>query len=148
VTSQFNWNMQYVDREDIKGDCEIIPRGAVTLANRDQLNVRRVEFLQATANPIDAEIVGIPGRAAILREVAKGLAMPVDDIVPSDEKLEIQAELKRAQEEAAAMAGQAPAGATGVQQSAEAAPTAPDGNRMGGKGANVVSNVQTGGGGK
>jgi len=147
VTSQYNWNMQYVDRADIKGDCEIIPRGAVTLANRDQLNVRRVEFLQATANPIDAEIVGIPGRAAILREVAKGLAMPVDDIVPTDEQLEVQAELKRQQETMAAQAGQAPQEVVVRQGEAQGNPTAPDGNRMGGKGANVVSNTQTGGGG-
>jgi hypothetical protein len=147
VTSQFNWNMQYVDRADIKGDCEIIPRGAVTLANRDQLNVRRVEFLQATANPIDAEIVGIPGRAAILREVAKGLAMPVDDIVPSDEQLDIQVELKRQQEMMAAQAGQAPQEVVVRQGEAQGNPTAPDGNRMGGKESNVVSNRQTGGGG-
>jgi hypothetical protein len=147
VTAQYNWNMQYVDREDIKGDCEIIPRGAVTLANRDQLNVRRVEFLQATANPIDAEIVGIPGRAAILREVAKGLAMPVDDIVPSDEQLDIQAEVKRQQEAMAAQAGQAPQEVAVRQGEKQGNPTAPDGNRMGGKESNVVSNRQTGGGG-
>jgi hypothetical protein len=147
VTAQYNWNMQYVDREDIKGDCEIIPRGAVTLANRDQLNVRRVEFLQATANPIDAEIVGIPGRAAILREVAKGLAMPVDDIVPSDEKLDIQAEVKRQQEAMAAQAGQAPQEVVVRQGESQSNPTAPDGNRMGGKESNVMSNRQTGGGG-
>lgn len=147
VTAQYNWNMQYVDREDIKGDCEIIPRGAVTLANRDQLNVRRVEFLQATANPIDAEIVGIPGRAAILREVAKGLAMPVDDIVPSDEQLDIQVELKKQQEMMAAQAGQAPQEVAVRQEGVRSSPTAPDGNRMGGKESNVVSNRQTGGGG-
>jgi hypothetical protein len=147
VTAQYNWNMQYVDREDIKGDCEIIPRGAVTLANRDQLNVRRVEFLQATANPIDAEIVGIPGRAAILREVAKGLAMPVDDIVPSDEQLDIQVELKKQQEMMAAQAGQVPQEVVVRQEGVRSSPTAPDGNRMGGKESNVVSNRQTGGGG-
>ena len=147
VTAQYNWNMQYVDREDIKGDCEIIPRGAVTLANRDQLNVRRVEFLQATANPIDAEIVGIPGRAAILREVAKGLAMPVDDIVPSDEQLDIQVELKKQQEMMAAQAGQASQEVAARQEGVRSSPTAPDGNRMGGKESNVVSNRQTGGGG-
>lgn len=147
VTAQYNWNMQYVDDAAIKGDCDIIPRGAVTLANRDQLNVRRVEFLQATANPIDAEIVGVPGRAAILREVAKGLAMPVDDIVPTDEQLEIQAELKRAQEAAMAAAGQQPQEVVVRQAPNQGSPAAPDGNRMGGKESNVVSNRQTGGGG-
>ena len=143
VTAQYNWNMQYVDRPEIKGDCEIVPRGAVTLANRDQLNVRRVEFLQATANPIDAEIVGINGRASILREVAKGLSMPVDDIVPSDEKLEVMDAMRRAQQMAAAAAPQA-----GTQQPAAVGKSVgPDGSSTGGKESNVVSNKQTGAGG-
>jgi len=140
VTSQYNWNMQYVDRADIKGDCSIIPRGAVTLANRDQLNVRRVEFLQATMNPMDAEIVGIPGRAAILREVARGLSMPVDDIVPSDEQLEVQEELKRQQQAMQPQQMAAP-GPQGTKA------TGPGGAPMGGQESNLVSNQQTGGGG-
>ena len=140
VQAQYNWNMQYVDDPSIKGDCEIIPRGAVTLANREQLNVRRVEFLQATANPIDSQIVGPLGRAAILREVAKGLAMPVDDIVPTNEQIEISQEQQRQQQMA--------------QQAAQAAPqevvvreTGPGGAPMGGEGANTVSNQITGNGG-
>jgi len=147
VRAQYMWNMQFVDNPDIKGDCEIIPRGAVTLANREQLNVRRVEFLQATANPIDSQIVGPKGRAAILREVAKGLSMPVDDIVPSAEQLEVAQELSRqAQITQAAQgaAGQPPAGATGEQTSARTPPTGPGGAPMGGKGSNVVSNQNTG----
>lgn len=143
VTAQHNWNMQYVDRPELKGDCEIIPRGAVTLANRDQLNVRRVEFLQATANPIDAEIVGISGRANILREVAKGLSMPVDDIVPSDEKLEIMDEIKRQSQMRQMQQGPQPQQVT-VTQGAE---PRPDGQAQGGQDSNVVSNKATGRGG-
>jgi hypothetical protein len=137
VEAQYNWNMQYVDDPSIKGDCEIIPRGAVTLANREQLNVRRVEFLQATANPIDSQIVGPTGRAAILREVAKGLAMPVDDIVPTNEQIEIREELTRQQQ----MAAQA------APQEVVVRETGPGGAPMGGEGANVVSNQITGNGG-
>lgn len=144
VTAQYNWNMQYIDDASIKGDCEVIPRGAVTLANREQLNVRRVEFLQATANPIDSKIVGPMGRAAILREVAKGLSMPVDDIVPTNEQLEIRQELERKQQEQqAAMQqeqGQAPTEAP--------AEVGPDGNPQGGGDTgNTVSNQITGNGG-
>lgn len=146
VQAQYNWNMQYVDDETLKGDCEVIARGAVTLANRDQLNVRRVEFLQATANPIDSQIVGVPGRAAILREVAKGLSMPVDDIVPSDEKLEVMEEMRKMQEQMAMQAQNAPR-QVNVTQGPGPSEAGPDGNPMGGKGANVVSNTQTGRGG-
>lgn len=145
VTSQYNWNMQYVDRPELKGDCEIVPRGAVTLANKDQLNVRRVEFLQATANPIDSEILGISGRASILREVAKGLSMPVDDIIPSDEKLDIMDEIKRASQMQQMQQPQQPQ----QQQQPEAAgaATGPGGAPMGGKDSNTVSNRATGRGG-
>lgn len=156
VTDQFNWNMRYLDDDSIKGDCEIIPRGAVTLANREQLNVRRVEFLQATANPIDAQIVGIPGRAAILREVAKGLSMPVDDIVPSDEKLEIQDKMQQRlqQLEQQAAEQQAMAGQTrdvaikrGPAGEAVGMTVGPGGSPSGGRDANTVSNKITGRGG-
>ena len=139
VTAQYNWNMQYVDDATIKGDCEVIPRGAVTLANREQLNVRRVEFLQATANPLDAQIVGAKGRAAILREVAKGLAMPVDNIVPTDEQIDIQSSMQAAQQQqAAVMAQQTPNPGTET--------SAPGGAPSGGKGSNTVSNQITGAG--
>lgn len=149
VTSQYNWNMQYVDRDDIKGDCEVIPRGAVTLANREQLNVRRVEFLQATANPIDAEIVGMTGRAAILKEVAKGLSMPVDDIIPSKDTLEAKEQIKAAMEQQAAMAGQGPQQVQVVHSGGgdQAQAVDPAGNPRGGQEGNTASNKLTGRGG-
>jgi len=144
VTAQYNWNMQFYDDETVKGDCEIVPRGAVTLANREQLNVRRVEFLQATANPIDAQIVGSKGRAAILREVAKGLAMPVDNIVPTDDKIETQMMMAQQQQLAMAEAGNGPKEVV-VRDGTEQ--TGPGGSPTGGKGSNVVSNQMTGRGG-
>lgn len=144
VAAQYRWNMEYVDDPSIKGDCEIIPRGAVTLANREQLNVRRVEFLQATANPIDSQIVGMTGRAAILREVAKGLAMPVDDIIPTDETLEVKEAQQLAMQQ---MQMQAQPQEVVVRQGEEPAATGPDGNPSGGQMGNVASNRITGGGG-
>jgi hypothetical protein len=87
VERQFIYNMRYDEDESIKGDAEIIPRGAVNLAVKETVNLRRVEFLNATANEMDMQIMGPNGRAAILREIAKGLQMPVDEIIPSREKL-------------------------------------------------------------
>jgi hypothetical protein len=51
------------------------------------LQLRRGEFLASTANPVDLEIVGIEGRAELLREMVKGLDMPPDRIVPSRQEL-------------------------------------------------------------
>lgn len=86
VHRQFVYNMRYDEDESIKGDAQIMPRGAINLAVKDTVNTRRVEFLQATANEFDMEIIGKEGRSAILREVAKGLQMPEDEVVPSREK--------------------------------------------------------------
>lgn len=136
VRRQFVYNMRYDTDESIKGDVEIVPKGAVNLAVKETVNVRRVEFLNATANEIDMQIIGPEGRAAILREVAKGLQMPVDDIIPSREKLvynqQIDAQLMAAE---AAQGGEAPV------------PTQPDGSPMGGMQANTVMNRNTGGAG-
>jgi hypothetical protein len=95
------------------------------------MNVRRIEFLNATANPIDMEIIGPDGRAAILREVVKGLQMPVDDIIPSREK----AVLRAANAQANAQQQQLPA----------PTPTQPDGSPKGGMDGNVMMNRANGG---
>lgn len=68
---------------NMRGDLRPIARGALSLATREAAQVRRSEFLQVTANPFDMQIMGLPGRAAVLRETAKTLQMNVDDIVPS-----------------------------------------------------------------
>jgi hypothetical protein len=136
VRRQFIYNMRYDQDESIKGDVEIVPKGAVNLAVKETVNVRRVEFLNATANPIDMEIMGPEGRAAILREVAKGLQMPVDDIIPSREKLVYNQQLT-----AQAMAMET------AQGGGAPAPTLPDGSPMGGQQANTVMNRDTGGAG-
>lgn len=148
VRAQYNWNMKYLEDNSIKGDAIIMPKGATNLATREQLNVRRVEFLQATANEQDAAIVGPMGRAAILREVAKGLSMPVDDIVPTKEQLEAKAILNSG----TGQQGQpAPTPApTSVQFQRDAqgqvqgANVFPGGMPMGGMESNTVANQQSG----
>jgi hypothetical protein len=125
VQRQFVYNMRYDEDESIKGDVEIVARGAVNLAVKETTNLRRIEFLNATANPFDIEIVGKDGRAAILREIAKGLQMPVDDIVPSREKAAYQANLT--------------ASMPPMQQAPAGTPSQPDGAPKGGQEANTVA---------
>lgn len=136
VYRQFIFNMRFDDDESIKGDVVIIPRGASTLAVKEVVNVRRIEFLNATANPIDSQIMGIEGRSALLREVAKTLQMSSDEIVPSREK---QAVLSAVQ----AQQPQQPGGPQAGPQ-AGMTPALPDGSPAGGQAGNVVRNQQTG----
>ena len=139
VKRQFVYNMRYDPDEAIKGDVEIVPRGAINLAVKETVNVRRVEFLNATANPIDIEIMGPTGRASILREVAKGLQMPVDEIIPSREKMSHEQKL--------AMQAEAMQATQDGQQAGAPTPTLPGGMPMGGQQANTVMNRDTGGAG-
>jgi hypothetical protein len=139
VHRQFVYNMRYDEDETIKGDVEILPKGSINLAVKETVNIRRLEFLNATANQIDMEIVGKEGRAAILREVAKGLQMPVDDIIPSREKEGYMNRMAATMQLEAKQAEQAAGGKPAEMQ--------PDGTPKGGQDANTVSNRDTGGAG-
>jgi hypothetical protein len=78
----YSYNMMFGDPQLAKADAQVMARGAISLMQLETLQLRRNEFLTATANPIDSQIVGIEGRAEILREVAKGLEMDVNRVVP------------------------------------------------------------------
>jgi len=131
VQRQFVYNMRYDEDESIKGDVQVVARGAVNLAVKETVNVRRIEFLNATANEIDMSIMCRAARAAILREVAKGLQMPVDELIPSRDKLAYQGRVAAAAEQAQAQA---------AQQQPAAAALLPNGAPKGGMEANTVMN--------
>ena len=132
VQRQFVYNMRYDEDESIKGDVQVVARGAVNLAVKETVNVRRIEFLNATANEIDMSIMGRDGRAAILREVAKGLQMPVDELIPSRDKLAYQTRMAAAVEQAQAQQA--------AQQQSAGAALLPDGAPKGGMESNTVMN--------
>lgn len=98
------WNMVFGEDADLKGDVNIIVRGANTLVAKEAAAVRRNEFLQLTSNPIDMQIVGLDGRAQVLREVAKNLDMDVDRVVPPIEVLKERQAQMQAQQQAQQMA--------------------------------------------
>ena len=86
-----DWNMRYAEDPDLKGDVNVVVRGANSAVAKDAIHLRRNEFLQATANPIDMQIVGAEGRASLLREVAKDLDINVDRVVPDHETMKLRA---------------------------------------------------------
>lgn len=88
VTFIYVHNMKYDEDESIKGDVDIQAKGALSLFNKEQAQIRRNEFLMATNNPTDLQIVGMKGRAALLRELTKALDMPTEDIVPDKEQMD------------------------------------------------------------
>ena len=118
LTYQYIYNLMFSDDPELKrGDIKIVAKGAMALQVKDTAQVRRNEFLQVTANPIDMQIVGLPGRAAVLREVAKNLDMDVDEIVPSQAVIRQKARQAELQQQMAAaqQAQQQPAVGGGEQ---------------------------------
>jgi len=93
------------DKEGVlRGDEKIRVRGVTVAIQKEQDRLRKLEFLQISGNPIDSQIVGVQGRAAILRDIAEDLGMPGDKIVPSEDELESrqqQQQLDMAQQGAA-----------------------------------------------
>ena len=73
----------------LTGEEQITVLGSqVTIQQAKQKN-EQLQFLQLTANPIDAQIIGELGRARLLRAIIKGSGLP-DDIVPDDQTLQAQ----------------------------------------------------------
>jgi hypothetical protein len=92
LTKLYNYNMEYDEDDSIKGDAQVVAEGAVALMRIESLQLRRNEFLQATANEIDMQIMGVEGRGTVLRAVAEGLELNTDKVVPPEEELQ-QAQL-------------------------------------------------------
>jgi len=93
-------NMRYSDDPALKGDVKVVARGAASLITKESAQVRTNEFLQATGNPIDMQIIGLEGRAELLRHASKRLDLNPDKVVPP------MAVLKQRAAEQQAMAAQ------------------------------------------
>jgi hypothetical protein len=99
IEETFVNEMLYNPDESIKGDCVVVPRGAAAILIKETAQQRRMQFLGLTAeNQLLAQVVGAKGVAALARELAEAMELPVDDIVPDDDEL-----AKRQQQEAEAM---------------------------------------------
>jgi hypothetical protein len=97
----------------LTGEENVRVMGVSVAIQRETERSRQMEFLQTTANPIDAQIIGVDGRAEVLRSVASTIGLDGTKIVPSEDELKAK-EQAAAQQAAMAQAG---AQAQGNQQS-------------------------------
>jgi hypothetical protein len=72
----------------LKGDETIVVKGVTVAVQKETDRMRKLEFLQMTANPMDMQIMGLPGRAAVLEDVAEELGIKGKKVVPSPEELQ------------------------------------------------------------
>lgn len=78
--------MLYGDFEK-RGDIRVYARASEYLIIAEQIQLRRNEFMQMTMNPVDMQIIGIGGRAELLREAIKSLKLS-STIIPPRETFE------------------------------------------------------------
>ncbi len=121
VTAQYVWNMINLEDESLKGDAQVVARGAKSLIVKEQQQIRRMEFLDRTNNPVDLQIMGLEGRATLLRESAKALDYDTTEVVPREQDL-----MRRALEQmpAAQPQGAGPTGPGGTPPGAGQTPPA------------------------
>jgi hypothetical protein len=118
VDRLYYYNMRYGTDPDLKGDVNIIARGAVSLIVKEQAQVRQNQFLQiALTSPAAQQIIGVEGIAELLRQGAKTLDMNPDRIVPPVEIIkqrmaQAQAAQIAQQQQLAQATGQVEAGGT------------------------------------
>jgi hypothetical protein len=142
VSRLFYYNMRYGEDVDLKGDVNVIARGASGLLEKEAAQQRRNEFLQMTLNsPVAQQVIGPEGVATLLREAAKTLEMNQDDVVPPDEV--IKRNIAQAAQQAAAQQQAEIAQKNGNPQAGGTPPAAPSPGQTLAGGQPVTNLLQT-----
>lgn len=98
---KYQRNLRYSDDPDLIGDVSIVAQGAMSLVVKEAEAVRKQEFLNLVlTNPMAQQIVGLPGAAELLRDMASNLNTNVDRVVPSREAVEQQLAQQAAMQQA------------------------------------------------
>jgi hypothetical protein len=127
---QYQRNLRYSDDPDLIGDVQIVATGAMSLVVKEAEAVRKTDFLRLILeSPVAQQIVGLPGTAELLRDLAGNLNTNVDRLVPSREDVQKQQEL--AQQQAMMMQE--------MQAQQQAAQLQEDGTPKGGRQDNTMS---------
>lgn len=87
----------------LTGDERLTVQGVNVAIQRETLRQRQIEFLTATNNPVDQKIMGIKGRAAVLRSVSTTIGMPGEDIVPPEDAIDKMVQQQQKQEQTASI---------------------------------------------
>ena len=86
----------------LSGDEVVRVLGVNVAVQKETQRSRQLEFLQITANPIDTQLMGPKGRAAVLRSVASTIGLDGQPIVPGEDEIEKQMQAMQMQAMAAA----------------------------------------------
>ncbi|WP_417518739.1 hypothetical protein [Marinobacter sp.] len=97
-------NMLWHEDQSLKGDAQVVARGALSLVAKEQNQLRLQDMLAQTANPLDMQILGLEGRAELLRKAFHGVDIG-SEFVPSEEELRAKQQQLQQQEQLQAQGG-------------------------------------------
>lgn len=83
----------------LTGEEKVSVQGVAVAIQRETIRQRQIEFAQATNNPTDMKIIGLKGRANILRAITGTIGMSGEKVVPSEQAME-QMEQQEKQQQA------------------------------------------------
>jgi hypothetical protein len=83
----------------LTGEERLTVQGVNVAIQRETLRQRQIEFLTATNNPTDQHIMGLKGRATVLRSVSTTIGMPGEEIVPDEDQIDKMAQAQQQQEQ-------------------------------------------------
>lgn len=72
----------------LNGEERITVQGVTVAVQRETLRQRQIEFLQATNNLTDMKIMGIKGRATVLRSVSTTIGLDGEGVVPPEDQID------------------------------------------------------------
>lgn len=98
VKKTYDHEMYFGKDPSIKGDLSVKPKGSQALIHRESMALQQRDLLAMTGNPIDMQILGIEGRADMLKNVMKTSDVNVDEF-PTRE--ELQQRMQQAQQQQA-----------------------------------------------
>lgn len=127
IMFQFHRNMLDIGEDfNYTGDINVVTVGSNIMSIKSAEATKRSEFLQATGNPQDIQVMGYEARAEILRKTSEDLGMP--GILPTNYEIRKKLEKQEAQQAQAAQA-QAEAEKAKVNKSLEATKIQIDGQK-------------------
>jgi hypothetical protein len=90
-----------------RGDETVVVKGVNYAVKREQDRTRQLEFLNMTNNPTDMGIVGVEGRANVLRSVSHAIGLDAEMVVPDEQQFAAQQQQQQAVAQAKQQAQQA-----------------------------------------
>lgn len=135
LTGLFDMMMLTDDTGLLQGDELIRVLGVTVAIQRETQRARQLEFLQITANPLDSQIMGMKGRAKVLRSVSGTIGLDGEGVVPSDDELAKKELEMQQQQQMMALAAQAQGGQRGAAVNKDTGPRVNLGGAPGSPGA-------------